>query len=174
MSANLSSHSCQFTEKTKLVEFLDGAAAGPVLLGGNSEYTREFYGLEIPRSGLPAIKIGICSYGIGIKPEWLMWKGVFLVGYNERVAFFDSNTFTLLKEIELLTLFWEFIQTPSLPHICVLCETAVVAVSPEAAMLWRCDTDLVSDFQRSENMLTLQFADHPPITLDLLTGKTMV
>jgi hypothetical protein len=116
--------------------------------------------------------IGILSQGSGVQPSWILSGGNLLVGYNEQVAVFSIINSALVVVVNLLSLFFEFITHPSLQHICVLCETAVAAISSEGEIKWRVDTDVICDHTINNEVITLQLMDEPPMRIDLRSGRT--
>jgi len=144
-----------------------------LLLGQGSEAPREFFRIEVREAGLAPANIGVLSYGIGVKPAWLVRTEKLLVGFNESVAAIDLKRLELLSETRLLSLFWEFVECAHSRHVCALCETAVVAVTDFGRILWRMDTDLVTDFAAIGSVLEMKFADAPPLRLDMISGAKL-
>ena len=111
--------------------------------------------------------------GAPIKDGIILIKdGKILIGYNDRIAIFGLEKFSLERETNLSSLFYKFIVFEQFEHICVLCETAIVGMSSNGLEIWRVDTDLITDFAISGNSIRLEFSDSPVVEINLYTGKT--
>lgn len=154
----------ELTESLALVEFPTH------IVGGASDSPREFFGVEVREGSRPVLGIGILSSGTGIKPSWLLKKDKLLVGFNDRVAIFSIKDPASKNEVGLLSPFWEFADLEEHSHTCVVCETAVAAILPSGLLMWRADLDLITKYERAGNTMRLQFADAPPVRLDLISG----
>jgi len=129
--------------------------------------------LDVSREMMLLGIIGIASYGVGIRPQHVVRDTTMMVGYNHQIAVIELNPFTLCKQVDLLSLFWEFISLPTLPGVVTLCETAVVAVSDSGGILWRHDIDLVKTHQVCGRDLFLTFDDSPAWRIDLVSGRRL-
>lgn len=158
----------QFDSKVEFSDFLKQKKVD-YSLGENDENCQEFFSLEIHINNTTTF-IGISSFGTGIKPSWLFNQEKLFVGYNDRVAIFDLNRFSL-EEVSLLSFFWEFVSLQKSKDVCVICETAIMALSSNGALLWRKDTDLIESYKIADNKMDLKFTDDTPLQLDLLTGE---
>lgn len=167
--SNLSALLQQFNSKVEFSDFLKEKKID-YFLGENTENCQEFFSLEIHINNTTTF-IGISSFGTGIKPSWLFNQEKLFVGYNDHVAIFDLNRFSFKEEIALLSFFWEFVSLQKSKDVCVICETAIVALSSNGSALWRKDTDLIENYKIADNKIDLKFTDDPPLQLDLLTGE---
>jgi hypothetical protein len=141
------------------------------MLGENAEAPREFFCIEIREDERAIANIGILSIGVGIKPSWLLYDGKLFIGFNDCIAVFTLKSFTFQREICLMSLFYEFISLQQCAHLCVVCETAVVAVLLDGSIIWRKDTDLITNYKIEDNIMKLDFMDTPSFELNLLSGK---
>lgn len=163
----------KFDSKGELFEFVRKSTLPSHILGQNADAPREFYCIAVQESELVKANIAVLSFGIGVKPSWVFQMNTLFVGFNDRIGVLDLTSFSLLKEICVLSLFWEFVVTEQCPHIYVLCETALVAISDTGSVSWRYETDLIIDHKRVGNTLRLEFSDARPIDFDLLSGKIL-
>jgi hypothetical protein len=163
----------QLATKETLRESLDASRLPTLLLGQTADAPREFSCLDVRSGGSLVAQIGVHSAGIGVKPAFVLKEGRVVVGFNDRVAAIDLEPFRLVNEIDLLALFWTFIDLAECVHLCALCETAVVGVSLEGVLLWRVDTDLITDFAVTGTTASLYLADGPRIQVDLLAGRRL-
>ena len=154
----------------ELKQSMERANSPTLIIGEHEENPREFTLLDISREMMPLGVIGIASYGVGVRPQHVMCGTKMMVGYNHRIAVIECIPFALSKQVDLLSLFWEFISLPTLPGIVALCETAVLAVSDSGTILWRHDVDLVKTHRVFGQELFLTFDDSPACWIDLLSG----
>lgn len=145
-----------------------------LLLGENDESPREFTILDVLDKSLHIGMIGVASYGGGIRPEHLVKAGKIFIGYNQRVAIIELKSLDLFAEVDLLSIFWEFIRLPSFLGVVVLCESAVVALSDLGQILWRQDTDLVKTYQIHGSEMILTFEDSPACRIELTSGMNVL
>ena len=141
-------------------------------LGEDADAPRDFFCFTVSKPESPVARIGILSFGVGTEPNWLIKDGKILIGYNDRIAIFGLEKFSLERETNLSSLFYKFIVFEQFEHICVLCETAIVGMSSNGLEIWRVDTDLITDFAISGNSIRLEFSDSPVVEINLYTGKT--
>ena len=163
----------EFDSKSVLQEFLRAAAVPSVILGLETPATpREFFCVEIRRDGLEQLNIGILSFGVGVKPSWVLQGPALLIGFNDHVAVFDTEHLPHVAQITIPTLFWEFLDAPDLPHTCVVCETGVLAISSRGFVHWRVDTQLISNYKVDGRTLSIEFENRSSRTIDLLSGQS--
>ena len=77
------------------------------------------------------------------------------------------------RTVDLQSVFWAFLNPIGLWHFCVVCETAVIALSPEGDVGWRIDTDLIVDFAEKETVVSLRLDDAAPMRIDLRNGRVL-
>ncbi len=157
----------QFSSISELDDYLWLSTAPYHVLGKEADAPREVFSLAVRRAGTVVANVGVLSFGVGVKPSWVAMEADLLVGFNDRVAVFSLEGITIRKDIPLLSLFWQFIIPEHASRVCVLCETAVVAMTPGGLPLWRVDTDLITNFTIAESVIRLEFADSPPRFIDL-------
>jgi hypothetical protein len=162
----------QHETKETLREWLTASKLPSFILGQDAEAPREFFSFEVESAGDAIARIGVLSDGIGVRPASALKNGILFVGFNNRVGVATTKPLRFVREIELLSVFWSFIDRDVSEALIVLCETAVVAVTTEGEMLWRVDTDLISDFTVDGHSLSLRFSDDAPLNVDLSTGVT--
>jgi hypothetical protein len=138
------------------------------VLGANIEAPREFFVLNIRWPGGQACRLCIASAGIGVSPAWLFRDDTVFVGYNDEVAISRSDRPVVVSA--LMSLFRTFVACEQCNHCCVVCETALVALSDEGAEVWRIDTDLITDLAVSGSKARLGFDSVESMTIDLTTG----
>jgi hypothetical protein len=172
-SAALSVYTNEVESANLLREALNASSVPHFLLGATTESPRQFFCFDIESEGTLIAKVGALSAGIGVKPGFLVVDGHVFFGYNTRVAVLGVTPPQLRQEIDLLSLFWTFFDPGELGHFCVICETALVALSPEGDVRWRVDTDLIVDFAVNEAVASLRLADAPPMRIDLRNGSVL-
>ena len=160
----------EFASKETLREFLRQSAAPSYVLGQRTESPQEFFCIELQRSSGEKSYVGVYSHGIGVRPGWRHADGRLFVGFNDRVAVLALETLSLEQEIPLLSLFWEFIDVPQTSLICVLCETAIVALGADGLIAWRHDTGLITGSRVEDTVLRLDIDSGSAICVDLRTG----
>lgn len=160
-----------YESMSALKRAIESANSPSLIMGEYDENPRDFTMLDVSREMLPLGVIGIASYGVGIRPQHVVRDAKMLLGYNQRIAVIELIPLALCKQVDLLSLFWEFISSPSVPGIVALCETAVVAVSDSGNVLWRRDTDLVKTHEVRGQELFLTFCDSPSCRIDLVKGS---
>ena len=144
--------------------------APSVLLGEEIENPQEFFLTEITRQNALCGCVGVVSYGMGLRPEFIEYEGFLIVGYNEKISIIKYEQFGLFKDINLETLFWKFLVIKSIPGVIVICETALLLIGDKGDVLWRIDTDLIINFEVEGQSVYITFSDFPPIHVDLITG----
>jgi len=159
-----------FSSRSELLAFLEASRLPNHVLGKTAEAPREFFCIEVRTPDRPIANVGVVSSGTGIKPSWLFKNGKLLVGFDDRVAVFALDDVRFERDVQLLSLFYEFIDIPEL-HVCVVCETAVLAMLPDGLPIWRANTDLIADYKVVGSTMRLEFSDDHPIWLDLISGK---
>ncbi len=142
-----------------------------ILLGTGIDSPREFVSLEALDGDRPRVGIGILSLGIGIKPGWRLHDEILIVGFNVNVVAIDLKSTRVVRETDLLTLFWEFISFDGSDLLYAVCESGIVAITREADVVWRVDIDRIVDYQQIDHWIDVQLADDPPVRINLLTGK---
>lgn len=160
-----------FESESSLQEFLRQPPSQSLLLGQGSDSRREFFALEIENV---SARVGIESVGGGVKPAVVRRGGRLWIGFNDRVALVNLDPLHVAAEVDLLSLFWTFLEIPARGQVLVLAETAVVAISEGGVVEWRVDTDLITDFTLKANTIELILSDSPAIEVDLLSGTTRV
>jgi hypothetical protein len=156
-----------FATKSELQDWL--ARSSCLLLGFDSETPREFFGILL-RTPSQEFRIGIGSFGIGIKPSVEAADGSLYVGFNDHVAIFSPCSLKLEQQIPLLSMFWQFIPSQAIDAVLVLCETALVALS-QKGIRWRVDTDVIKTFEVTSDSIALTFLDDVPVRVDLRSGN---
>jgi len=162
-----------FETKETLRESLRQTRVSNLLLGEGAEAPRDFFCLEVGKAGSTVAKVGLISNVVGGSPSFRLYFGLLWVGFNDRVAVICSEPLRLVKEVELQSVFWTFLDVPGCGHVCVLCETAIAAVSLNGTVLWRVDTDLITDFSVDGTIARLQPSDAPSIRVDLISGNRL-
>lgn len=152
---------------------IESANSPSLIIGEYDENPREFTMLNVSRAMIPLGAIGIASYGVGIRPQQVVRDAKIMVGYNRRIAVIELVPLAICKQVDLLSLFWEFISLPGVPFVVALCETAVLAVSDSGNVLWRYDTDLVKTHEVRGQELFLTFWDSPACRIDLMSGERL-
>jgi hypothetical protein len=160
----------QFRSISELDDYLRLSTVPYQLIGKEADAPREFFLLAVRQARAAVANIGILSFGVGVKPSWVAMGKNLLVGFNDRVVVFSLNGVTIKKDFSLLSLFWQFIIPEHANQVCVLCETAVTAITPDGLSLWRVDTDLITDYTIAGNVISLEFSDSPPQRIDLRSG----
>ena len=160
-----------YSSQRELLSYLGSTGAAFTLLGEDAKIRNDFYSLKV-ESDDSSFHVGILSQGSGVQPSWIIVDGQLFIGYNEHVALLSTANLGRRVVINLLSLFFEFIYSPSLPHMYVLCETAVVAVARDGVIRWRIDTDVICDHRIEGCVIALRLMDEPPMCIDLESGKT--
>ena len=161
----------QLASKSELLEVL-GTSSKQHLLGQSADAPREFFCLELQRGSFRTL-VGVLSHGIGLQPKWFLGERGVFVGFNHRVAvlLFDAEGVTPKHQIDLMSLFVDFVVVPLVPMLCVVAESAVLGLSLETgAEQWRVDTDLITGYEVSNGTLLLRLADSPGVSIDLAAG----
>ena len=141
-----------------------------VLLDENIENPHEFYITEITRENIRCGCVGVVSYGVGLHPEFIEYENFLFVGCNQQVSMIIFEPFGLSKSIDLETLFWKFIVVESISGVVVLCETALLLIGNKGDVMWRIDTDLITNYKVREKSMYITFSDSPSININLITG----
>lgn len=162
----------QFESKSALREGIAKSSSPHIMLGERDEAPREFFCFTVGEHRAKHMNIGLLSAGVGIKPSVLPLGDRVFIGFNKRIAAIALESCEQQAEIELRTLFWEFIDSSIADHIYVRCETAIIAISTDCSELWRVDTpDVIVNCKIKEAILRLELMDAPAIEIDLLTGR---
>jgi hypothetical protein len=177
-STGLTEITCHsFSNKAELLAHLQ--VEGHFSLFESSEQEKEFYSIvsqpAFVESRTEKVAVGICSEGHGLSPEVLPLpeKGLFLLGFNERVVAIDSESGDIAFEHKLKSLFWSFAKVPSDQLILVFYEVGVKAIMSDGQELWDYSRDLLKGASREGDTLTLSFSDSPPVALNLSTGQSV-
>ena len=175
---NLKAASVKLSEsvsKSKLRETLTVADTN-YCLDASADGLCEFFALTLKDPSPETAVIGICSNAAGLKPKWVLRDDLLIVGYNNRIAVFNAadGKLKLARELDLVTIFFEFLETPESPWCVVLGETAVVALSPTTGVeQWRVDTDIITGFTVVAETLKLRCLDSPSVEVDLVSGRRL-
>lgn len=160
----------EFQSKETLLEFIRQSVAPSCILGAKTESPQEFFCIEVQRPSKGRSYVGVYSYGIGVRPGWRLVADRLFVGFNDRVAILELETLFLEQEVPLLSLFWEFIDASQTPLVCLLCETAIVALRADGSLAWRRDTDLITGSRVVDAVLRLELDSGSDVWIDLQTG----
>lgn len=171
LNIRVTAHSCE--SKEALTKSGEKAGVSSILLGLFDENPREFTALDISSGAIPVGIVGIASYGVGIRPQHIVHGTKMIVGYNKCIVIVETKPLIILTQIDLLSLFWEFISPRVAPEIIALCETAIVAFTDFGRILWRHDTDLIKTHNVFGSHLILTFDDSPACRIDLVSGNKL-
>jgi len=161
-----------FESQGALSEFLRSAGMPSEMVGTSVVAPSAYYSFEVRQGERRLANIGLVSSGLGIEPSWLMKKSKLLIGFDDRVAVFSVPRINHEREVPLLSVFYAFLDLKEHPHLCVVCETAVIAMLPDGVITWRADTtDVVADYRVLGDVIEMQFMDSKKARIDLTSGK---
>ncbi len=159
-----------------MMNFLKDCDAGSLVLGGDAEKLK-FYSvivnLEWARESVHHFGIGICSEGHGLVPHILLQplSGTLIFGFNSEVAGFNVHDKKVDFKIKLDTLFSSFIALEKWKKILIVHETGVVSISENGQVLWKHDSDVITDCAIVGENIHLKFMDAKSVALRVLDGK---
>jgi hypothetical protein len=160
-----------------MMNFLKGCDAGNLVLGMDAETKAKFYSvvvnLEWARESAHHFGIGICSEGHGLVPHMLLQPliGTLVFGFNSEVAGFNIYEKKVHFKIKLDTLFSSFISFEKWKIILIIHETGVVSINENGQVLWKYDSDVITDCVIVDENIHLKFMDAKSIALSVLNGK---
>lgn len=166
--------------KKEMLDFL-GRSEGSLVLGENNEQEVEFYSATVHitcsktdrEAESDIFAIGICSQGLGLKPQLLLLpqKELLIFGFNSETVGIN------LKREVVFRITFDRLPFRSLIHlwqqqvVLALHEIGVVALTEEGKEVWRYSKDVLTGCTINLNQLHLAFMDSSPVTLNILTGK---
>jgi hypothetical protein len=163
----------KYQSEEELQRFSQDVNVPFIFLGEQDAISKECFCLEINMSGKPIGYVAVLSSPVGLKPGWFVGAGDrLIIGFNDSIAIVALQRIQILQQTQLLSLFWEFLQVETSSKFIALCETAVISVSDLGEVLWRVDTDLISDFKVCGPILKLKFYDADSAQVDLLSGRS--
>ena len=175
-------HTIKFnTWKTEreLAHALASCDAGSIVLGDDVEDAREFYSatayLKWPKTNEGHFGVGICSESHGLMPHLLMRSNTNLLvfGLNSEAVGISLVERRQCFRMGLDALFHSFIQLKEQKLILVLHEIGVVAITEDGSELWRYSKDVIVDFTVEQSVISLNFMDSPPVSLELASGHVI-
>lgn len=157
----------RFATKHELTQLLNVSSVPTHVLGGEGDGPYKFYCLHVFLPTIGEVNLAILSVGGGTEPSWIVKNARVFIGFNDRVAIIWSSPRLEIRQANLLTLCAGFVDAPALSYVVVMGESAVIAISNDAEVIWRQDTDLITDFRLEGMRLRLTFSDELPLTIDL-------
>jgi hypothetical protein len=137
-----------FDSKSELREHLRKAKKRTVLIGADVEAPREFYSALLPTSAGAPIEIGLIAAGLGTKPSMHVMAGgeIVLIGYDTYVAGIETATATIRFQIELLSVFFDFLSGTSDDTAIVVYEIGAIMIDAKGEQRWSIDTDILEQW----------------------------
>jgi hypothetical protein len=92
-----------------------------------------------------------------------------LIGANSAIYMVDTEQQRVAVAVQADTTFYEFVDV-SESGVTGLFEAAIVQFAPNGELLWRRETDLVSDYRCEDGRLRVDYFDGAHATFDLSSG----
>jgi hypothetical protein len=144
--------------QAELIEELRRSRSRTILLGKNSQQSREFILLAVKNhiTDKELFRIGVISEGHGLKAQYeINESGVLAIGFNKEICLISESftNFALTKEFN--SLFYEFKMIKSNNSILVVCECEIYCLGDQLAVLWHLNSDLITNYVVTEDYVKI-------------------
>lgn len=166
----------QWDSLSQMKTELSSCQLGAIVLGEEIEGVQLYYSISVfIGSEGHRFGIGLCTDFHGLYPQLLALpeSEALLIGFDRQVVSVDISLKQINAKIDLPVLFHRFVLLAKTGLILVFDEIGIVALDLRCNEKWRYERDVITSYQITDNILSLDFMDSHSIRIDVRSGACL-